>query len=205
MKEIKAEWKSRLAAALKDMAAKRGGEITQDMVVLETPPRPDLGDLAVPLFPFAKLFKAAPQKIGEELAAALQAASGGTQARCVPAGPYLNIHLPRGEAIQKIFARVSAEENAYGSSALLAGRKIMIEFSSPNTNKPLHLGHLRNDALGESLARILKAAGAEVRCVDLINDRGIHICKSMLAYKKAGGGRTPESEGLKSDHFVGKY
>jgi arginyl-tRNA synthetase len=81
----------------------------------------------------------------------------------------------------------------------------MLEFSSPNTNKPLHLGHLRNDALGESVARILRASGAQVQSVDLINDRGIHICKSMLAYQKAGGGKTPESEGVKSDHFVGGY
>jgi arginyl-tRNA synthetase len=81
----------------------------------------------------------------------------------------------------------------------------MVEFSSPNTNKPLHLGHLRNDVLGESISRILKACGAKVRKVCIINDRGIHICKSMLAYKELGGGRTPESEGLKSDHFVGNW
>jgi len=81
----------------------------------------------------------------------------------------------------------------------------MIEFSCPNTNKPLHLGHLRNNVLGESLSRIMKAAGAEVKKVNLINDRGIHICKSMLAYLAYGQGRTPEDEGLKSDHFVGKY
>jgi arginyl-tRNA synthetase len=81
----------------------------------------------------------------------------------------------------------------------------MIEFSCPNTNKPQHLGHLRNDALGESTARILAAAGADVRKVNLINDRGIHICKSMLAYQTFGNGSTPEQEGRKSDHFVGEY
>jgi arginyl-tRNA synthetase len=81
----------------------------------------------------------------------------------------------------------------------------MVEFSSPNTNKPLHLGHLRNDALGESISRILAACGAELRKVCIINDRGIHICKSMLAYREHGEGKTPESEGIKSDHFVGDW
>jgi arginyl-tRNA synthetase len=81
----------------------------------------------------------------------------------------------------------------------------MVEFSSPNTNKPLHLGHLRNDVLGESISRILAACGAELRKVCIINDRGIHICKSMLAYKEQGEGRTPESEGVKSDRFVGDW
>jgi arginyl-tRNA synthetase len=209
MKEIKNEWKDRLFAALEDMAARRNlsKSFTPEQIVLEKPPRPDLGDLAVPLFPFARIFKAAPPKLGEELAAALTETfkNAAGPVRFVPAGPYLNIHLPRSETMRKIFARVSAEEENYGRSDLLSGQKIMIEFSSPNTNKPLHLGHLRNDALGESVARILKTAGAEVCSVDLINDRGIHICKSMLAYKKAGGGKTPESENLKSDHFVGKY
>jgi arginyl-tRNA synthetase len=81
----------------------------------------------------------------------------------------------------------------------------MVEFSSPNTNKPLHLGHLRNDILGESISRILAACGAEVRKVCIINDRGIHICKSMLAYKEYGEGKTPQSEHIKSDHFVGNW
>ena len=87
----------------------------------------------------------------------------------------------------------------------MAGKKVMVEFSSPNTNKPLHLGHLRNDVLGESVSRILAACGAELRKVCIINDRGVHICKSMLAYMEQGQGKTPESEGIKSDHFVGGW
>lgn len=83
--------------------------------------------------------------------------------------------------------------------------KVLIEFSSPNTNKPLHLGHLRNNFLGDSVARILTAYGNEVTKVCLVNDRGIHICKSMLAYRELGNGETPESSGLKGDHFAGKY
>ena len=82
---------------------------------------------------------------------------------------------------------------------------MLIEFSSPNTNKPLHLGHIRNNLLGESLARILQANDKKVIKVNLVNDRGIHICKSMLAWKKWGGGETPETSGMKGDKLVGKY
>jgi arginyl-tRNA synthetase len=119
-------------------------------------------------------------------------------------GPYLNVRLDRGAAAAAVLGAALGERNPL-SSGLLQGQKIMVEFSSPNTNKPLHLGHLRNDALGESVSRILAACGAEVRKVCIINDRGIHICKSMLAYKEYGEGKTPESEGIKSDHFVGHW
>src|SRR5690606_16899701 len=85
------------------------------------------------------------------------------------------------------------------------GKKLMVEYSSPNTNKPLHLGHIRNNLLGYSVAEILKAYGYEVIKANLVNDRGIHICKSMLAWQKFGNGETPESAGLKGDHLVGKY
>ena len=94
---------------------------------------------------------------------------------------------------------------ADGKERALAGHRITLEFSCPNTNKPLHLGHLRNDAIGESLSRILLAAGATLRKVNLINDRGVHICKSMLAYQMFGGSATPESAGMKGDHFVGDF
>jgi arginyl-tRNA synthetase len=94
---------------------------------------------------------------------------------------------------------------SFGRPGTLSGKKIMIEFSSPNTNKPLHLGHLRNDVLGESISRIIAACGADLRKVCIINDRGIHICKSMLAYKEQGQGKTPETEGAKTDHFVGDW
>src|SRR5690606_31555515 len=85
------------------------------------------------------------------------------------------------------------------------GKKLMVEYSSPNTNKPLHLGHIRNNLLGYSVAEILKAYGYDIIKANLVNDRGIHICKSMLAWQKFGNGETPESSGLKGDHLVGKY
>ncbi len=209
MKDYKDFWKGAVFGALEALAAGKGLEpssLKEDQVVVEVPPRPELGDLAVPLFNFAKLFRSAPPKIGAELSAILgkdpEVAKAGSFS---VAGPYLNVFLARPAFVEGTCARLDAEGETYGSNSMLAGQKIMVEFSSPNTNKPLHLGHLRNDALGESVARILKAAGAEVRTVDLINDRGIHICKSMLAYLEFGEGRTPEDEGLKSDHFVGKY
>jgi arginyl-tRNA synthetase len=128
-------------------------------------------------------------------------------------GPYLNVRLNRGKAAAAILSQMlrnppgrpgNCARNLPPGGQRQAPR-IMVEFSSPNTNKPLHLGHLRNDILGESISRILTACGAEVRKVCIINDRGIHICKSMLAYKEGGGGKTPESEGVKSDHFVGDW
>ncbi len=207
MKDYKNAWKDAVLAAVISAAARRGVTegITPDKIVLETPPRPDLGDIAVPLFPFAKLLKAAPAKIGEEILAGLGVFAAEQGGKLSLAGPYLNIRLSRPVVAAEVLRRLAAEGASYGNSDALSGQKIMVEFSSPNTNKPLHLGHLRNDALGESVARILRAAGADVRTVDLINDRGVHICKSMLAYRELGGGRTPEDEGIKSDHFVGKY
>ncbi|MFA6706677.1 MAG: arginine--tRNA ligase, partial [Sphaerochaetaceae bacterium] len=102
-------------------------------------------------------------------------------------------------------AAVENHKERYGHNDSLAHKRIMVEFSCPNTNKPLHLGHLRNDAIGQSVAAILKANGADVRKVNLINNRGVHICKSMLAYQKFSQGETPQSSGLKGDHLVGTY
>ena len=121
------------------------------------------------------------------------------------AGPYLNAFLDRGAVAADLLKDVESKAEKYGESDLLSGQKIMVEFSCPNTNKPLHLGHLRNDAIGESVSRILSAAGAEVKKVNLINNRGVHICKSMLAYQKFGEGKTPESSGIKGDHLVGEF
>lgn len=115
---------------------------------------------------------------------------------------FLNISI-HDSAWLKLFKEISHTPN-YGQAAE-NGSKVMVEYSSPNTNKPLHLGHLRNNFLGYSVAAILKAAGYNVIKANLVNDRGIHICKSMLAYMKQGEGETPESTGLKGDHLIGKY
>jgi len=187
MREFAAPWAGRIADAL---------GVAPERVVVEQPPRPDLGDLAFPMFPFAKAMKKSPGLIAADVAARL---GPGASAE----GPYVNVRLDRGSTAAAVVAAVL--DGTPGRPGTLAGRRIMVEFSSPNTNKPLHLGHLRNDVLGESVSRLLAAAGAEVRKVCVINDRGIHICKSMLAYKETGAGATPESAAVKSDHFVGDF
>jgi arginyl-tRNA synthetase len=207
MVEIKSAWKRVVAEALESYAREKGAEApmpSADAVVLERPPKPELGDLGFPMFPYAKLLRTAPAQLAQALASAVTrdpdaAALGAAAAE----GPYLNVRLNRAAVVRAVLR--DAASPSWGSCGLLAGKKVMVEFSSPNTNKPLHLGHLRNNALGESLSRILGNAGAEVRKINHPNDRGVHICKSMLAYQAYGGGRTPADEGLKGDHFVGKY
>lgn len=209
MEAVREQWRQYVAAALRAVAADHDidpAAIEAAAVITETPPNPELGDIAFPLFPFARIFKTAPPKIAGEVAAKLAADSRAASAGTVQAaGPYLNVTLKIDSLAGDICNAVLEQGSSYGRSDSLSGTKVMIEFSCPNTNKPLHLGHLRNDSIGESTARIIAANGAEIQKVNLINDRGIHICKSMLAYQEFGEGSTPESEGVKSDHFVGTY
>lgn len=207
MVEAKTAWKAIVARALAAYIAEKGSPAeppSPESVVLERPPKPELGDFGFPMFPYAKLLRAGPPMLAQALAALVakdpEAEALGT---AVAEGPYLNVRLSRAPEAARILAEAGTAP--WGSTSSQAGRKVMVEFSSPNTNKPLHLGHLRNNVLGESLSRVLAAAGAEVRKINHVNDRGVHICKSMLAYMRLGGGRSPEDEGLKSDHFVGKY
>lgn len=177
----------------------------EEALSFETPPDSNLGDIAFPMFPYAKLLRRNPVAIATAVAEVPVPAESTIIDRVQAAGPYVNVFLNRALVFPSVVAAVLADAESYGCGSRLAGKRIMIEFSSPNTNKPLHLGHLRNDALGESVARLLRASGATVRKVNLINDRGVHICKSMLAYREFGNGETPESTGKKSDHFVGDY
>jgi arginyl-tRNA synthetase len=213
MFDLKESWKRRVAGALNQVIRDAGlqGAVDASQVVAEVPPQPELGDLGFPMFGFARLLRMPPPRIAQAVAAALEGlpreegVSGGS---FDAQGPYLNVRLNRGEAAAAVLDRVlenPAGDFNFGRPGVLTGSRIMVEFSSPNTNKPLHLGHLRNDVLGESVSRILAACGAEVRKVCIINDRGVHICKSMLAYQEEGQGKTPESEGVKSDHFVGDW
>lgn len=153
------------------------------------------------VFPYLKITRQKPEDAGNALGKYLQEHVPQVATYNVVKG-FLNLTLTNGTwkaALQDIFKT----EN-YGIAAP-NGKKVMIEFSSPNTNKPLHLGHLRNNFLGDSVSRILAAAGYDAMKVNLVNDRGIHICKSMLAYQKFGEGETPDSAGIKGDHLVGKY
>lgn len=211
MSDIKCEFKKLVSDALNEFARQKQfdvEEITPDSLAVQNPPNPEMGDLGIPLFPFAKTFKMPPQNISKEVSALI---TGCTIGSVVAVGPYVNLKMNKSDESFSILQRISSQKEMYGSlnsenKKPFGGRRVMVEFSSPNTNKPLHLGHLRNDALGESVSRILKASGAEVFKVNLINNRGVHICKSMLAYKlfHEKNGDTPESLGMKGDHFVGQ-
>ena len=213
MTRYRHRWKQIVHRAVQEEA---GARVDEDTVVIETPPRAEMGDLAFPMFPYAPILKRSPNEIAglvaERIAGPLasrsaeQSALGAVgAARVEVQGPYLNVHLDRQLVTAEVIADVLKSVDLYGRGEDLAGRRIIVEFSAPNTNKPLHLGHLRNDALGMSVARILASLGAEVFKVNLINDRGVHICKSMVAYQRFSGGTTPEAQGQKGDHLVGDY
>lgn len=153
------------------------------------------------VFPYLKITRQKPEDAGNALGSYLKEKVEQVESFNVVKG-FLNLSLSHDtwkSSLKKIF-----EQTEYGKLPA-NGQKVMIEFSSPNTNKPLHLGHLRNNFLGDSVSRILDAAGYETMKVNLVNDRGIHICKSMLAYQRFGASETPESSGIKGDHLVGKY
>lgn len=208
--DIKDRWKDLLFEALsllaKDSELDMAGQ-SVDGFTVSKPPKAEMGDMAVPMFPFAKTFRRSPVQIADGVVekARVLAEEKGLGGRLESAGGYVNISFDLSSVAGDLFTRLKEEGDSYGQGSYYQGEKVMVEFSCPNTNKPLHLGHMRNDALGESVSRILAANGADLRKVNLVNDRGIHICKSMLAYKTFGEGKTPESEGIKSDHFVGDY
>ncbi|MCI5717830.1 MAG: arginine--tRNA ligase [Alistipes sp.] len=159
------------------------------------------GDYTLVTFPLLKKSRKSPEATAEEIGARIVADNPQISSYNVIKG-FLNLSLAPAFWIGR-FAEIAADAS-FGNAAP-TGRTIMIEYSSPNTNKPLHLGHIRNNLLGYSVAQILKANGHNVIKVNLVNDRGIHICKSMLAWQLYGGGETPASSGMKGDHLVGKY
>lgn len=211
MADTKQEFRKIVTQALNAFIKEKFPEqemIAEDTLAVQNPPNPEMGDLGIPMFVFAKSLHMAPPQISAEVAKRVTQSSIG---EVLAVGPYVNLKMNKSNETFSILEKISSQKENYGSfnsenKKPLEGRRVMVEFSSPNTNKPLHLGHLRNDALGESVSRILKAAGAEVYKVDLINNRGVHICKSMLAYKlfHEKNNDTPESLGLKGDHFVGQ-
>lgn len=163
--------------------------------------RPEFeGDVTINVFPFLKLSGKGPEQTAQAIGEYLVAHVPVVERFNVVKG-FLNIVI--GDAYWLGFLREAGERDILSFPA--TGKKVMVEYASPNTNKPLHLGHLRNIFLGYSVSRILQAAGHEVIKAQVINDRGIHICKSMLAWQKFGQGETPQSSGLKGDKLVGKY
>lgn len=160
------------------------------------------GDRTIVCFPLARKSKCAPDVTAEKLGQALVQAEGPIQGFNVVKG-FLNLEIEA--QYWKAWLMTEAAEANYGLQPKGSAPHIMVEYSSPNTNKPLHLGHLRNNFLGHSVSRILEATGHTVTKVQIVNDRGIHICKSMVAWSKFGEGETPESTGIKGDKLVGKY
>ncbi len=175
--------------------------VTLDSVEFQATRRDFEGDITVVIFPMLKVVKGNPVQIGEALGAYLEANVAQVSKFNVVKG-FLNIVLSDSYYLD-FFTGINNDANfgliPQGTEAM------MVEYSSPNTNKPLHLGHIRNNLLGYSVAEILKASGKKVYKTQIINDRGIHICKSMLAWQRFGNGETPQSTGLKGDKLVGNY
>jgi len=172
-----------------------------DILVNETKPEFS-GDYTVVLFSFSKILKTSPDKLGRELGESLLIAKSHWVASYNVIKGFLNLVL--ADFILKDFLNSQFNQPSIGKQPS-NGKRVMVEYSSPNTNKPLHLGHLRNNFLGWSVAALYEACGYDVVKTCIANDRGIHICKSMVAWKLFSGGSTPESTGIKGDHFVGDY
>ncbi len=186
-------------------AAKRlwNADIDPEKVQVQKTRQEFEGNFTVVVFPLVKISRSAPEATGQALGDYLVSHLNYVKEYNVIKG-FLNLSLTGGYWIS--FLEEAVSDQHYGLKKEEENAPLeVVEFSSPNTNKPLHLGHIRNNLLGSSVSRILEAAGSKVVKVNLVNDRGIHICKSMLAWKKWGKGETPESSGLKGDHLVGKY
>ncbi len=160
------------------------------------------GDITVVVFPMLRVVKGNPVVIGEQIGQYLQDNVTLVKGFNVVKG-FLNIEIDDTYYVD--FFNTIKDQNDYGFASLKDDKAVMVEYSSPNTNKPLHLGHVRNVLLGYSVSEIIKASGKKVYKTQIINDRGIHICKSMLAWQRFGNGETPESTGLKGDKLVGNY
>jgi arginyl-tRNA synthetase len=172
-------------------------------IILQKTKKEFEGDYTLVTFPYIKAAKATPEKTGELIGEQLIKANPSITKFNVVKG-FLNFSLSNDFWLNE-FISINKEVNYGIKPAKSSGKQIMLEYSSPNTNKPLHLGHVRNNLLGYSVATIMKTQGHDVIKVNLVNDRGIHICKSMIAWKLFGNGETPQSSGLKGDHLVGKY
>ena len=178
-------------------------DITPESVVLQDTKKEFAGDFTVVVFPYVKQARKSPEQLANELGSAVKEAVGEVSDFNVIKG-FLNFSVADSYWLQFVTERVG--DVHYGiKQPNPADKPVVVEYSSPNTNKPLHLGHIRNNLLGWSVSELLAANGANVKKVNLVNDRGIHICKSMLAWLRYGDGETPESSGMKGDHLVGKY
>ena len=180
-----------------------GAEVPAKMVQLQKTKKEFEGHLTLVVFPFLKMSKKGPEQTAQEIGEYLKANEPAVAAFNVIKG-FLNLTIASATWIE-LLNEIQADEQYGLVKATEQSPLVMIEYSSPNTNKPLHLGHVRNNLLGNALANIVAANGNRVVKTNIVNDRGIHICKSMLAWLKYGNGETPESSGKKGDHLIGDY
>ena len=192
-----------VASVLNGLKALYGQEVPEKMVQLQKTKKEFEGHLTLVVFPFLKMSKKGPEQTAQEIGEYLKANDPAVAAFNVIKG-FLNLTIASATWIE-LLNEIQADEQYGLMQATDASPLVMIEYSSPNTNKPLHLGHVRNNLLGNALANIVAANGNKVVKTNIVNDRGIHICKSMLAWKKYGNGETPETSGKKGDHLVGDY
>ncbi len=177
-------------------------DIDPRLITVQKTRREFEGDLTIVVFPVLRFSKKSPEETARDLGNYLIQNVDEVSSFNVIKG-FLNLLI--SDKFWMDFYQHQHKNPEFGINSKLNGQPVVIEYSSPNTNKPLHLGHIRNNLLGYSVSKIVEANGKNVVKVNLVNDRGIHICKSMLAWKKWGNGETPESTGMKGDHFVGKY
>ncbi|MFH1310808.1 MAG: arginine--tRNA ligase [Nanoarchaeota archaeon] len=192
---------------LKKALNSKGVHYTEEQIekLIEIPPSLGMGDYAFPCFSLSDKLKDDPARIAIEIREEIGEPSATEFADIETEGPYLNFFLNRKSLARQTVWDIITWKKNYGKGKSGKRKRTMVEFPSPNTNKPLHLGHLRNMAIGESISRILEFNGEKVIRANLNSDRGIHICKSMLAYQKWGREKTPDKKKIKSDHFVGNF
>jgi len=178
-------------------------EVKDDLIQIQETRKDFKGDFTLVVFPLLRFSKNTPEKTGETIGQYLKDNYPAVAGFNVIKG-FLNLEISNGWWVE-YFRKAVSEKSHLEECQVSDPQTILVEYSSPNTNKPLHLGHIRNNLLGFSLYRILSACGHRVIKTNIVNDRGIHICKSMLAWQKFGNGETPESSGMKGDHLVGKY
>ncbi len=197
-----AELKARLE--INDLFKKAlGKNFSQKLIAINYPPESKLGDYTVPCFLLAAKLKKAPGEVAKNLAAIIKPKD--LIKKVAASGPYLNFFIDYQKFSQLVLTEVAKAKDKYGRNKNGAGKKVMVEYFSPNTNKPLTIGHVRNITLGFSILQLLKFSGYKVIQSTLYNDRGIAIAKVILGYEKWGQGQTPKMKGLKPDHFVGSF
>ena len=192
-----------VSSVIGGLKALYGQDVPAAQVQLQKTKKEFEGHLTLVVFPFLRMSKKGPEQTAQEIGEYLQANEPSVAAFNVIKG-FLNLTIASSAWIE-LLNGIHADKQ-YGIVAVTDNSPlVMIEYSSPNTNKPLHLGHVRNNLLGNALANIVAANGNKVVKTNIVNDRGIHICKSMLAWQKYGNGETPESSGKKVDHLIGDY